>query len=235
MKPRSIFQLLVLPLSLIASTGVQAASYIEDFTVAGTSNVGHNGVGWQAHIGTGGTDNSANTTNAGGFVVVPSDYAAKANNSPIGLAWTNEFAAFDRSVEEITTLSFVSNNNNNVGTMRFAVQIGTTWYATNQTFTHAGGGAASTWATTGEIETFNFTTVAAAWRMLNFTPNSTLSLGAVLSSDLPSGNLNAAGILIEGNTDIVRYDNFQINQVPEPSAAVLSSLSLLGLAVRRKR
>jgi hypothetical protein len=231
--PKSIF--LLTPLLLAGQA--HAASYIETFTTASSNNVGHNhaDIGWQAHIGTTATDNSSNTGNSGGFVVVPADYAAKANTSPIGMAWTSEFAPFDRSLNEISTLSFISNNNNSAGTMRFAVRIESTWYVTNQVFTHAGGGGQTSWATKGELEQFNFTSQASAWRTLDFVVNSSLAVGSPLSSDLPAGNLTAAGILIENNTDIVRYDDFQIIQIPEPTLPLLGGLGLIGFSLLRRR
>ncbi|RYD37863.1 MAG: PEP-CTERM sorting domain-containing protein [Verrucomicrobiaceae bacterium] len=233
----SLPKIVVFLAPLLVAGHSNAASYIETFTTSSGSNVGHNhaDIGWQAHIGTTATDNGSNTGNSGGFVVVPADYAAKANTSPIGLAWTSEFSPFNRTENEISTLSFISNNNNTAGTMRFAVRIENTWFVTSQTFTHAGGGGQSSWATKGELEQFNFTNQASAWRTLDFAVDSTLAVGSAISSDLPAGNLTAAGILIEGNTDIVRYDDFQIIQIPEPAAPLLGGLGLISASLFRRR
>jgi len=236
--------LLLLPFAVLPWNSLSAAVvyYSETFpNTAGNNNRPHNHseVGWQAHIGAGATANSSNTGNTGGFVVPDSvgGYGAKANTGNVGIAWTNEFTSINMSLTEITSLSFRSNNNNASDVMRFAVRIDSQWYITTQTFTHAGGGIYNDWSV-AENEVFNFTTNAASWQLLNFipgTPGGTLSTGGVLSSALPTGTLDAAGIYLESNSGVVRYDDFTINVVPEPSAAALVVAGLAGVALRRRR
>lgn len=235
--------LLLLPFAVFPWNSLSAAVvyYTETFpNTAGNNNRPHNHseVGWQAHIGSGATANSSNTGNSGGFVVPDSvgGYGAKANTGSVGIAWTTEFAPINMSLTEITSLSFRSNNNNASDVMRFAVRIDSQWYVTTQAFTHAGGGIYNDWSG-AENEVFNFTTNAASWQLLNFTTGTggTLSTGAVLSSALPTGTLSAAGIYLESNTGVVRYDDFTINVVPEASASALVVAGLAGIAFRRRR
>lgn len=232
---------LLLPFVILPWNSLSAAVvyYSESFpNTAANNNRPHNHaeIGWQAHIGSGATANSSNTGNSGGFVVPDSvsGYGAKANTGSVGIAWTTEFAPINMSLTEITSLSFRSNNNNASDVMRFAVRIDSQWYVTTQSFTHAGGGIYNDWSG-AENEVFNFTTNAASWQLLNFTAGSTLSTGAVLSSALPTGTLSAAGIYLESNSGVVRYDDFTINVVPEPSAAALVFAGFAGSTLRRRR
>lgn len=96
-----------------------------------------------------------------------------------------------------------------------------------------------------------FSTDAGAWRILNFTPGSPLSLGDVLTTPLPAGTIDAFGIYAEianntslntGGTEVgderTFFDQFEIattplTSVPEPALAPIAALAAFPLLTRR--
>lgn len=231
----------------------QAASYIESFPNSTGGNLGHNNaaIGWKAANGSLATDTSTNAGNgSGGFLISnvngaggTAGYGAKAGNvnggtsNPYGLAYTDEVATLNISTSDITSISFQSRNTNANDIFRIVIGLdtgsGTQWYATNTTFTSASG---TTWGG----HNFSFVTTGSEWRALTFTPGSSLALGSTLGSSLPAGTLTSAGLFLSGSSggdlaDVMRYDEFTINYIPEPSAAALGVLAFgLGALGRRR-
>lgn len=231
----------------------QAASYIESFTNSTGGNVGHSNtaVGWKAANSSLATDVSTNNgNNNGGFLISnvngaggSAGYGAKAGNvnggtsNPYGLAYTEEVATLSISTSTITSISFQSRNSNATDIFRIVVGLdtgsGTQWYATNTTFTSASG---TTWGG----HNFSFVTTGSEWRALTFTPENSLALGSTLGTSLPSGTLTSAGLFLSGSAggdlaDVMRYDEFTINYIPEPSTAALGVLAFGSCALGRRR
>lgn len=240
--------ILLLAVSLAATSSVYAQTvvYTETFPHSGSGNQPVNTVAWQTYNTSSATNLSGNSAFANGFIISsqngidgnPGDLSTTFQG--IGLTFTDEFTSINRSVTEIATLSFATNNANTTDTYRFAIRVdveGTpTWYATNATYSQITGGASTNFPTNGETKTFTFTTDASAWRELTFSAGSTLSLsGTTLTDPLPMGNLTAAGIYNDLNTAALRWDNFQIAVIPEPTtyALVVGALALL-VCLRRR-
>lgn len=79
-------------------------------------------------------------------------------------------------------------------------------------------GAAGDFKTKAELKTFTFSTNASDWQILNFTSGTSMSLGSVLSSDLPAGDITAFGLYTNYKTKTFRFDTYEIqaDPIPEP-------------------
>jgi hypothetical protein len=245
----------ILTLVFLAAAGLQMASgavvYTESFPNSSTAK-NFATVGWNAHVGstaeswTTTSDVSStsdaviwNTNGMGGTI----GYGFGALGSAAALYWTTEPGALD--VSNIQNLSFYSNNGATTSSFRFALRLdngtpGDTsddfWVASATAFNSSSGGSSSNWGTAGQakLESLAFSTSADSWRDLTFVAGSSLSLsGSARTLDLPAGNVTAFGLLASGGT--VRFDNFAIDAVPEPSAFAISGLASILLVVRRRR
>ena len=229
--------------------------FSESFPNAGT-NASFSTVDWLAYRTASGTADNANSnmlvSNATGRGAVIG-YGAKTGTADVGFAFTQEAGLTPIATTNIESITFYSNNSNTTDAIRIAVRLdnGTpgnatddTWYATNTGFIRNSGtaGSATNWGTNGELESFTFTGTASAWRDLTFVAGSSLSLAtSARLTDLPSGNVNAVGLYMSLASDVnaaiggvVRFDDFQVNAVPEPGAAA-GLLALAGCLIRRSR
>lgn len=229
-KPATILILLGCSVGMSASLFAQTTVYTETFPNSTGSAIALSTTDWQTHIGATATDRSTNTAFATGPVITNlngvgnvAGYVVTTQQNT-ALTWTEEFSPINRSQTEISTLSFVTNNANTTDAYRFAIRIdvaGTPrWFATDATYIQNAAGTSNDMNTNGELKVFHFTTAGAAWRELDFTPGTTLALsGTTLADPLPMGNLIAAGIYNDLNTNTLRWDQFEIAVIPEPGLA----------------
>lgn len=222
-----------LPLSTSATQLV-----VEHFgqTVADNSPIG-NATGWTAWSVTNGVlqDFSAVTPGAnypsmsraanGGFGGVTGNTVwAVVNFSTPSLIWTNTSTSLHDCV--VTNVTFYTKNNSALSTEQIAICVGGQWYASTQTFKDGGGN--TVWA----LNSFNFTTNASAWQILN---TNNLTLGATNTSPLPTGDIQAIGIYglaLGASGNKIRLDEFIVNgslpsgpQVSAPSAAPAANVT----------
>ena len=90
-------------------------------------------------------------------------------------------------------------NTHTTATVRLLVKVGSNWYASSEVFNNTSAYTATTFATTttGDVlRSLGFSTAAANWRSFTLTPGSAMSLGAVLSSDLPSSEITGIGFYV---------------------------------------
>jgi hypothetical protein len=191
----------------------------------------------------------ANVGNTNGFPF-SSGFLSVSNNI---LTYTTEYTV-DPTLWNVGSISFYSGNTSNtfpkgMPGSRIAIQIGGNWYvsATNMVQNNNIANAAA-FATSGQQMIFNWTTAASAWDSLTFVPGTSLAVGSVLGSDLPSAPITAFGLYSDPsvNTNGVggiatrRWDTYEIDGtavVPEPSsvALVLIGLGALVGGLRRSR
>lgn len=209
-------------------------------------------MGWTTVYGTTATDGSSNTSNNsnGGFVVsnLGAGYGAKTTTTPgtYGLAYTTEVIAHNISTVDITSISFLARNS--VATDRYRIVLAvdvagsTEWFVSDQFFTTTAG----VWSDGAQLRELAFTTAASAWRNMTVTTSALSISDNTLGSALPGGNLIAAGLFMSGNSatagtsggahaNTMRYDDFTVNVVPEPSTAGLGALALGFLTLGRRR
>jgi hypothetical protein len=241
----------LLPAWLVCASISQAAStYLETFPNSNSENLSHTSIGWTAVYGASATDGSGNSMNNvnGGFVVssISNGYGAKTTfNNTYGLAYTTEFLGVNNlTTADITNISFHARNSSATDRYRIvlAIDVGgiTEWFVSNQYFTTSAG----TWADGAQLQQMAFTTTATAWRTMTSTTTALSISDNTLGAALPSGTLIAAGLFMSGNNDAsgtsggahtgtMRYDNFTVNVVPEPSAAMLGIAGSALLVLRR--
>lgn len=149
--------------------------------------------------------------------------------------WTDEYTV-DRSTNEVTQISWYQGNEIKTDEDRVAIRIGSDWYVSTQTFAQTNAvGAAGDFKTKAELKTFTFSTNASDWQILNFTSGTSMSLGSVLSSDLPAGDITAFGLYTNYKTKTFRFDTYEIQADPIPEPAALGLLGLGGLSLLRRR
>jgi hypothetical protein len=153
--------------------------------------------------------------------------------------YTEEFS-INLATTNISNFSWYQGHSSGSASMRVAVRIGGQWYATSSTYTNSALGSASNFQNAdpggAEEKIFTFSQTASEWQILNFTQGTTLSLGSVLSSDLPTGIIDAFGFYADnGGNFTFRADNLTIeggsgsggnnapvvaNPIPDQSATV---------------
>lgn len=120
-----------------------------------------------------------------------------------------------KSVEasQVKRITASLNNNTTLTKIRFAIRIGTSWYATASQFacasTHTDPG---NWAT-AELAEFTMTRTASAWRDMTFIPGSTLSLGAVRTGKLPAGEVTGYAVYCDegvGSGGALRFTDLNL-------------------------
>jgi hypothetical protein len=176
-------------------------------TATDSSNPSPNNFGLSA---VGGSPTNLDNVNAGGpansisngFVFVSGGTPSTTNF----IAGTSQYTV-DTTQFSISSISFYAGNTSNavpngMPGFHIAVQIGGTWYASDQmlvqgtnvssaaNFHNPPGGASGG----AQQLTFNWTTTAGAWDALTFNPGVSLALGANTGSALPGGNITASGL-----------------------------------------
>ena len=116
------------------------------------------------------------------------------------------------TTDNLKTLTWQMANANTGDTVRFAIKIDDSWYATEATFAVTAASASGGDWTLADTESITFAKTAAQWRDITLVPGSTLTLaGAARGSNLPDGDITGIGIyspsLPTGN---VRFRNFEI-------------------------
>lgn len=236
------------PLLLCAASFSQAAVYYTE-TFPNSAPVAVKTfatVGWFAHVGANATNetNGSDLSGTGDAVIWTSNgyggtvgYAFGALAAP-ALYWTTEPSPV--SVSQLESFSFRSNNSTTNG-FRFALRLdnntpGDTsddfWVASANLFDSTSTGSSSNWSTASALESLTFTSTAADWLDLSFTAGTNMALGGARATDL-TGNVSAFGLYATGGT--VRFDDYTINVVPEPSAAAFSVIAAGLLTLKRRR
>jgi hypothetical protein len=175
---------------------------------------------------------AAIVSNVTGFVPVQSTDGADQF-----IVYTNEYT-IDGSL--VGDFSWYSASMYSGDSQRVAVQIGGNWYASTSPVTPPVASSGGVFYNHATQSTLQFSTAAANWESLNFTPGSDLTLGSVLSSPLPSGSITGFGLYIQianqsAGNEKSYFDTFELDSVPEPASGGLMCVGGLCLLARRRR
>lgn len=244
----SVTAALVVGVALLSSAlPVSAAPlYEEDFLNSTGANKATGYVGWSSYIGSAASVRT-NDPGSGSVDSIALTYLAGNPSTSNGFLYAvnyqtaNQIFAATETFSSIapTTISWKQGNSSTSVGVRLMIQSGGNWYATDQVFTNSSTYTASTFSSSSAADvskSFEFTTLASAWRSVTLVSGSTLSLGSVLSSDLTSTQITGVGFYVQmpsATSSIVRVDTVTI--VPEPKTTVLIGLGLIGLLFFRRR
>ena len=128
--------------------------------------------------------------------------------SPV-LSYTEEYS-LDLTAYENLEFSWYQGHNS-AGTTYLAIRIDGQWYVSTAGQTNPSISSATLFATQAELKTISFDPAAANWNTLNFDPSlGQLGIGAPAAANLPTGQLDAFGLLTEGTLNSLRLDAFTI-------------------------
>jgi hypothetical protein len=168
--------------------------------------------------------------NAGSYA--GSDLGLMFSNFRQGFFYTNEYAGL--LSQDLTQISWYEGNSSASITQQVALQVGSTWYVSNTTFTSAAISGAD-FGTLSEQKTLSL--AGSTWKELTYTSG---GAGFSISSTaiaLPTGTVNGFGLFFDtaGTGGNARFDTFEITSIPEPSsiAFILGAVSLGVIGFRR--
>lgn len=132
-----------------------------------------------------------------------------ANGTNIGMGYFDTTIAGLR-LSEVSQVKFTLNNSLAADLVRLCVKVGSTWYATDATYSVTGDGRTETDYTTAETKTVTIERTATLWRDLTLTVGTALTLGAVRSTAIPNGDLTGIGFYTPAIAGEVRIKDLQI-------------------------
>lgn len=135
-------------------------------------------------------------------------------------------------VGDLLSVSWAQRNQSSDARTRVAIQVGAQWYISSTSYTNPDLGAA--W----EAHTLSFTPES-TWHTLSIQGNGSpdaANLGSSVTTSSLSGSITNMGLYAwssSGNN--VRFDNFQVVAIPEPSSLVLLGLAGFAVLIARRR
>lgn len=159
-------------------------------------------------------------------------------------AYTTEYGSI--SAANITNVSWYQGNQNTSDTLQVLLSIGGTTYISQTGFTNTTGLASSgDFPTSSAVELKTLTISGATWFTLTAEPNTigtSTTINAVGATLPTSGLITGFGLYASsfansasGPSGQVRFDNFAIQAIPEPTTLALLAGSLSALAIFRRR
>lgn len=239
-------------LACLASTA-RAEVYLDEFTNTSGANQSLSFIGWAGYVGSTAAT-VTDTAPAGNFWIASSHGAGtQGSTSPGVIAALNNdgtarvFTAVKTGLNltDVSQITFnLHTSQSTTQTVHILVQVAgsSAWYASTAQFTPYNNFGNFNAATVEQVQrTLSFTTAASAWRDFDLTPDSSLALGSVSSSALPSSTITGIGFYINSPTTsitVTRIDDLSISYtpIPEPSSfAAIAGLGIFSLVALRRR
>ncbi|MFA6287612.1 MAG: autotransporter-associated beta strand repeat-containing protein [Opitutaceae bacterium] len=113
------------------------------------------------------------------------------------------------------TFTWSMGNTATTSTVRLLVKVGDLWYASNEEFKNTSTYTAATFASTTAADvqrTLVFSTAAVKWRSFTLNPGTTMTLGPVLTANLPSSKIREIGFYVttQAGVPVVRLDSLKM-------------------------
>jgi hypothetical protein len=254
-RPARLLGLVAAGLALLAclASAARAEVYLDEFTNTSGANQSLSYIGWAGYVGSTATTVTG-TTPSGNFWIAASNGAGtQGSTSPGVIAALNNdgnarvFTAVKTGLNltDVGQITFNLHTSQSAAqTVHLLVQVegSSDWYASTAQFTPFNNFGNFNAATVGQVQrTLSFTTSASAWRDFDLTPDTSLVLGSVSSSALPSSTITGIGFYINSSTTnltVTRIDDLAVSYtpIPEPSAfAAVAGLGVLSLVALRRR
>jgi hypothetical protein len=236
-------------LILTVSSAHAQVLYQENFTNALGQNRPLTDVGWSAYYTPTGTaiggstaylaHQTGNPNSSSGFFVINAS-SAELHTDYAAVTTYNDFAGGTPMNLNNTVITWVQGNNNVNTSVRLLIQTGGdgtvgsgTWFASNTAFTTdpaISSAANFASAKTDDLtKTITFSLSASEWNAFTLNPNTALSLGSPLGTDLSTSVITGIGFYISTPTttnSVSRIDTLTVTVVPEPSTALLAGVGL---------
>lgn len=208
------------------------------------------------HIIQSGTGNPINTTAAGagivqnlpavnagpqqgtqiaqGFSVVPNAGSGTSDVVPNGVAYISYTREHSLPLAIAERFSWYQGNHLATDAWRVAIEIDNgQWYVSDSSFTNNPVTSGGAFPTGGQ---FKQVLMNGAWRTLSFDGNLANNSGSLAIGGIstPTGNrITAFGLYTDSKNNNMRFDTFQIDAVPEPTALSAIAIGLVALVRRR--
>lgn len=214
--------------------------YSEKFNNSTGANLAANAISWNSYLGA--TANNISTQNTCMLISTGTSNPSTDGAGYLAFSGTATFpahtgtAAFTTTFTGIdatgSTITWNMGNSAPAATVQLLVQVGGSWYVSNQTFQNTG--SYTTFSTVPAVDagqTFNFAASGSTWSSFTLIPYSSLTVGSTVSN-LGSSTITGIGFYISNATDlVVRLDTLAVT-VPEPSIAALFMASAMLLVWR---
>lgn len=225
----------------LGSSTVASLGWNANYTPTGTNVIVSSGGEYVAYRPSAPTTNALPAVNSGTANTDPDWGFFGVNSTGVGgapnIAWTSEYTIRQSSYDFNTLVfSWHQGDASSADNCRLAVQINGDWYVTTNIFSTPAMSAGN-FPADGVKETYQFTRTNTAWMSLDFTPNSSLVLGSMLTTNLPNGDITAFGwFTASAAGDNLRFDTLEIDAVPAvntvPVAAPMTVYRTAGLNLK---
>lgn len=169
-----------------------------------------------------------------GFSVIPNAGTGTSDVVPNGVAYISYTREHSLPLAIAERFSWYQGNHLATDVWRVAFEVDNgQWYVSDSSFTNAPVTSGGAFSSSGE---FKQVLMSGVWRTLSFDGNLANNSGSLAMGGIatPTGNrITAFGLYTDSKNNNMRFDTFQIDAVPEPTALSAIAIGLVALVRRR--